>query len=162
MTDAGILGKLDAANMHDSAGGSMAVSKGTNSGVKEFGRMMMKDHHQMRTEGMDVAKKASLTPENVTSDPDVMAMQSAADSLNSMAKGADWDKAYIEHAVMEHEKVLNYAQSAANSAQNADLKAMIQKGTPIIQKHLDKAKELQSKMGGASTGAMGADTTKKP
>ena len=63
-----------------------------------------------------------------------------------MPKGAAWDKFYIDHAVAGHEKVLRFAQDAANSAQNADLKTMIQKATPIVQKHLDKAKELQTKL----------------
>jgi putative membrane protein len=156
MTDANILGKLDADNVHDSTGGSLAATKGTSSGVKEFGRMMMKDHHQMRVDGMNLAKTANLTPEAPANDPDMPAMMAAEDSLKSMAKGEAWDKQYIDHNVAGHEKVLAFAQNAANTAQNADLKAMIQKATPTIQKHLDAAKALQAKMGGTS------DTTKKP
>ncbi|MEP6731868.1 MAG: DUF4142 domain-containing protein [bacterium] len=146
MTDATILGKLDADNVGDSTAGSLAVSKGSSAGVKEFGRMMMKDHHALRAEGMALAKKASITADKPANDPDDAAEMAVGDSLKSMAKGASWDKFYVDHAVAGHEKVLRFAQDAANNAQNADLKAMIQKATPTIQKHLDKAKELQSKM----------------
>ncbi len=143
LTDASILGTLDADNVSDSTAGSMAVEKGSSASVKEFGRMLMKDHHAMRVEGMAVAKKAGITPE--TPSPDA-AEKAVADSLTSATKGAAWDKAFIDHAVDGHTKVLQYAQDAANSTQNADIKAMIQKASPIVQKHLDKAKDIQGKL----------------
>ncbi|MEP6992682.1 MAG: DUF4142 domain-containing protein [bacterium] len=155
MTDANILAKLDADNVSDSTAGAMGVSKGTSAGVKEFGRMMMKDHHALRVEGMALAKKAAITPEMPAGDTDAAAEAAVADSMTSMAKGPAWDKFYIDHMVAGHEKVLQFAQDAANNAQNADLKAMIQKAAPTIQKHLDRAKEMQGKMAG-----MAADTTK--
>jgi putative membrane protein len=146
LTDANILAKLDADNAGDSTGGALAASKGTDGGVKEFGRTMMKDHHALRQEGMALAKKDSITPAMPASDADEAAEAAVADSLKTMPKGSAWDKFYIDHAVAGHEKVLRFLQDAANSAQNADVKAMIQKGTPTVQKHLDKAKELQSKL----------------
>jgi putative membrane protein len=143
MTDASILGTLDADNVSDSTAGSMAVAKGTSASVKDFGRMMMKDHHAMRVEGMATAKKAGVTPQAPSEDA---AEKAVADSLSSATKGAAWDKAFIDHAVDGHTKVLQYAQDAANATQNADIKALIQKATPIVQKHLDKAKDIQGKL----------------
>ncbi len=48
LTDANIVYILDAANKVDSAGGSIAATKGTNSEVREYGQMMARDHHQLR------------------------------------------------------------------------------------------------------------------
>jgi putative membrane protein len=146
LTDANILAKLDADNVADSSAGALAETKATDAGVKAFGRTMVKDHHALRVDGMALAKKDSITPALPAGDADEAADAAVADSLKSMAKGAAWDKFYVDHAVSGHEQVLRFAQDAANSAQNADLKAMIQKATPIIQKHLDKAKELQTKL----------------
>ena len=145
MTDASILGTLDADNVGDSTAGATAVEKATSASIKEFGRMMMKDHHAMRVEGMAVAKKAGVTPET-PSGADAAAEKAAADSMASAPKGAAWDKAFIDHQVDGHTKVLVYAQDAANATQNADIKAMIQKASPTIQKHLDKAKDIQGKL----------------
>lgn len=148
LTDANILGKLDADNVSDSTAGAMAVEKGTNASVKEYGRMMIKDHHAMRVEGAAVAKKANVTPE-AANDADAAAEKTVGDSLKAQAKGAAWDKAFIDHAVDGHTKVLQFAQDAANATQNADIKAMIVKATPTVQKHLDKAKEIQGKLSAA-------------
>lgn len=147
LTDASILGKLDADNIADSTAGALASTKGTDAAVKEYGRMMVKDHHAMRVEGMALAKKDSITPAALAGDPDEAAEKAVGDSLNTMPKGADWDKFYIDHMVAGHEKVLRFLQDASNAAQNADLKSMIQKATPTVQKHLDKAKEIQTKLG---------------
>jgi putative membrane protein len=147
LTDANILAKLDADNVADSSGGALAETKATDAGVKGFGRTMVKDHHALRVDGMALAKKDNITPAMPAGDADAAADAAVADSLKSMPKGASWDKFYIDHAVSAHETVLRFAQDAANSAQNADLKALIQKATPTIQKHLDKAKELQTKLG---------------
>jgi putative membrane protein len=145
LTDARILGTLDADNVSDSTAGALAAGEGTSASVKEFGRLMVKDHHAMRVEGMAVAKKAGVTPE-APSDADAAAEKAVGDSLASATKGAAWDKAFIDHAVEGHTKVLQFAQDAANATQNADIKALIQKATPTVQKHLDKAKDIQGKL----------------
>src|SRR4051794_38469393 len=54
MTDANILALLDEANANDSAGGSIAMQKGTNAQVKAFGRDMARDHHKLRKDGQDL------------------------------------------------------------------------------------------------------------
>src|SRR5687768_2948181 len=54
MSDANIFYVLDRANMLDSAGGSIASTKGTNSEVREYGRTMMRDHHNLRQQGADL------------------------------------------------------------------------------------------------------------
>ena len=39
-----------------------------------------------------------------------------------------------------------FAQDAANATQNADIKTMIQKATPAVQKHLEKAREIRGRL----------------
>ena len=146
LTDASILGKLDADNVADSSAGALASTQGTDAAVKAYGRTMVKDHHALRVEGMALAKKDSITPMAPAGDADEAAERAVADSLNTMPKGAEWDKFYADHMVAGHEKVLRFLQDASNAAQNADLKAMITKATPTVQSHLDKAKEIQTKL----------------
>jgi putative membrane protein len=148
-TDPNILAFLDDANVADSAAGSVAATKATSVDVKSFGKQMVRDHHAMRKEGQDVAKKLNVTPQPKAGD--MMAAESAAfrDSLSSMSAGPAWDRTYIDHEVAGHEKVLTTAQSAAGATQNPDIKALITKSAPKVQAHLDKAKAIQTKLGGA-------------
>jgi putative membrane protein len=146
MSDPNIVAYLDAANMTDSASGSIAAAKGTSSEVKSFGRDMMRDHHALRVAGQDLAKKLNITPQPAPNDTTQQHMSKMADSLNAQPRGPAWDKAYIGHEIAVHESVLNNAQAALGATQNAELKALIQKAAPNIQAHLDHAKQIQSKL----------------
>jgi putative membrane protein len=64
-----------------------------------------------------------------------------------MPKGKAWDKAYIDFEVGYHQAVIETATKALGAAQNQELKALIQKAAPILQHHLDRAKEIQGKLG---------------
>jgi putative membrane protein len=146
MTDANILAALDEANVADSSTGALAASKGTNADVRSFGRQMVNDHHAMRKQGADLAKKLNITPQPPADDHAPADAKSFQDSLTAMAKGAAWDKAYVDHEVADHEEVLKKAQDMSAAAQNQELKDLIAKAAPKVQEHLDKAKSIQSKL----------------
>lgn len=163
LNDANIAALLDEANAGDSAAGSIAEKKGTNAQVKDFGRTMVRDHHMLRKQGQDLAKKLNLTPQPPANDTLASSAKTWGDSLNAMPKGAAWDKAYIDHEVAAHEAVLQLLQTASGAAQNAQLKDLIQKAEPAVQGHLAKAKQVQQRVGGAAsdTTAAGGGGAKK-
>jgi putative membrane protein len=151
LTDVNIVALLDEANAGDSAMGKLASTKGTNAAVKEFGRDMARDHHKLREAGQAVAKKENLAPQAPSNDTLATASAKMQDNLTSMAKGKDWDKAYIDNEVAVHQSVLNLLQTASTAAQDTSLKALITKAQPTIQAHLEKAQSIQSKLAGAAT-----------
>src|SRR3954465_13592801 len=106
LTDPNIVAILDAANMVDSASGSVAATKGTNSEVKTFGKDMMRDHHALRKAGQDLAKKLNVTTAPPAGDTTEASGMKWHDSLSAMPKGAAWDQAYIDHEVAYHQAVL--------------------------------------------------------
>ena len=167
LTDANVTALLDEANAADSAAGQLAATKGTNASVKEFGRQMARDHHMLRKEGLDLVKKENLTPQPPANDSLQTSSQKMLDSLKAMPKGAAWDKAYIDNEVAVHQSVISLLQSAQSAAQDTSLKALLTKAQPLIQAHLTKAQDIQSKLGSAPAGSdtsakkSGSDTSKK-
>lgn len=146
LTDANIVALLDAANMADSAAGAIAAGKGTSAEVKSFARDMMRDHHALRKAGRDLATKLNVTPAPPAGDNSEAAATAFRDSLNAMAAGPAWDKMYMNHEVTYHEAVLATAQAGLAAAQNAELKALIEKAAPNVQAHLERARSIQSKL----------------
>jgi putative membrane protein len=146
LTDANIVYILDKANMLDSAGGAIAATKGTSADVRAFGKDMMRDHHTLRKQGADLAKKLGVTPEAPANDDSQAQYDKTMSLYNGAAKGKDFDKAYIDNEVTYHKAVLQTATTAMAAAQNAELKNLIQKAAPAIQGHLDNAEKIQSKM----------------
>lgn len=145
LTDANIVYILDNANALDSAGGAIAATKGTSSEVREFGKMMMRDHHKLRADGQALAKKLGVTPEAPANDDSKAQMDKTMSLYNGATKGKDFDKAYIDNEVTYHTAVLETATAAGAAAQNPELKNFIQKAAPAIQAHLDNAKSIKDK-----------------
>ena len=150
ITDANIFAFLDMANVSDSSGGAMASTKGTNADIKSFGKMMMTDHHNMRQQGQDLARTLNVTPAPMPNDSLKAVSDSAHAALSAMPKGAAWDRAYIDHAVMEHQMVLNRARAARSVTKNAELQNLLDKAAPEVEKHLERATEIQRKLGGGT------------
>ena len=147
LSDPNIVAILDQANAADSARGHLAATKATSVDVKNFGRLMVGEHHALRQQGQQLAKKLNVTPQPPPNDQSEAQAKTEMDSLNAMPKGKAWDKAYIDYEVTYHQAVLQTATKALDAAQNQELKELIKKAAPVIQKHLDRAKQIQQKLG---------------
>jgi putative membrane protein len=147
MTDANIVFVLHAANAADSARGHLAETKGTSADVKSFGKLMVGEHHALNQQGDALAKKLNVTPVAPANDQSEAQARMEMDSLTALAKGAAWDKAYIAYEIGYHQAVKDIATKALATAQNAELKTLITQAAPVIQKHLDRAQAIQTKLG---------------
>jgi putative membrane protein len=151
LTDANIVALLDEANKADSSAGAFALKKASDKDVKAFAKMMMGEHHALRVQGLALAKKLKLTPEAPADDPVKAAGSAEMAALESAGSGAAFDKAYIDQEVTIHQAVLDLAQKGHDETQNAELKALIEKAKPVIQKHLDRAQAIQQQLGKPTT-----------
>jgi putative membrane protein len=147
LTDANIAAILDQANASDSARGALAQTKGTSADVKNYGKLMMGEHHALRLAGQNLVKKLGVTPALPAGDNSEAQAKAEMDSLTALPKGAAWDKAYIDFEVGYHQAVLETATKALDVAQNQELKDLIKKAAPTLQHHLERGQQIQKKLG---------------
>lgn len=147
LSDANIVALLDEANMADSATGAYVVTRATNPEVKAFAKLMMGEHHALRAQGQQLAKRLGVTPQMPAEDPFKSAVQAEMTALKSADKGAAFDRTYIDQEIGIHKAVLDVAGKAHDAAQNEELKKLIEQAGPVIQKHLDHAEQIQKKLG---------------
>jgi putative membrane protein len=145
--DSNIVALLDEANMADSAAGAVALKKAINPDVKAFAKLMMAEHHALRVAGQELAKQLGVTPKPPERDPLAGYTRNEMDALKKTAKGAEFDRTYIDHEVSVHQAVLDFANQARVTTQTAELRALIEKAIPVVKKHLDQAQEIQKKLG---------------
>ena len=150
LSDANIVGLLDEANMADSAASALAVTKATSPDVKAFAKLMMNEHHALRVQGQQLAKRLNITPAPPADDPLKPAAEGEMSALKSTPKGAQFDRTYIEQEITIHKAVLDVAGKGHDATQNEDLKKLIEQAKPVIEKHLSKAEEIQKKLGKAT------------
>ena len=147
-SDPQIAGIVVAANQIDVDAGKLAKSRSQNKEVKDFAQQMITDHTAVNKQAGALAKKLGVTPED--SDTSKSLKQGAADNIASLKqqKGAQFDKAYVDHEVVYHQQVLDAIDKLLiPSAQNAELKGLITKVRPAIAAHLEHAKNLQASLG---------------
>jgi putative membrane protein len=147
LSDANIVALLDEANIADSASGAYALGKATNPDVKAFAKLMMGEHHALRAQGQQLAKRLNVTPQPPANDPLKPAAASEMAALRAAPKGAQFDRTYIAQEIGMHKAVLDLAEKGHAAAQNEELKKLIEQAKPVIERHLDRAEEIQKKLG---------------
>ncbi|HET9982083.1 MAG TPA: DUF4142 domain-containing protein [Longimicrobiales bacterium] len=146
LTDAQIADVVLVVNSADSAHSVLARQKATAPDVKAFARRMVTDHTALNQKTTALAKKLNLTP--APSDMSTDIQKKATDTMQDLQgkTGADFDKAYIDSEVDFHQNALNALdQQLIPNAQNPELKQLLQTTRAGVQKHLDLAKQIQSK-----------------
>ena len=155
VNDAQIASVVVTANQVDIDAGKLAQTTSTNAEVKKFAERMITDHTGVNKSAVDLVTKLKVTPEdNATSKSLKSGGESNVANLKKL-KGADFDKAYVEHEVVYHQQVLDALdKTLIPGAKNEELKALLVKTRPAFVAHLEHAKMLQSSMG-APAGSMG-------
>ena len=150
VTDPQIAAIVVAANAVDSAAGELARTKGSNQQVKDFANMMVTDHAGVNRQAVDLVTRLGVTPEqNPTSQSLTQGGEQNVQRLQGLS-GAEFDRAYIDHEVQYHQTVLDAIdQTLIPSAQNAELKSLLQTVRPAVQAHLDRARQIQGSLQGS-------------
>lgn len=135
------------ANTLDIEGGELAKSKAQNAEVKQFAQRMVTEHTASNEEATALAQKLALTPADNATSQQMKSEHETAKATLQTATGAAFDKAYIDHEVSMHQNVLNALDTQLiPAAQNAELKALLEKARAMVSSHLEAAKALQAKL----------------
>ena len=131
------------AGVIDIEAAKLALEKTRNEDVAAFARSMQQDHEAVNVQALELVKKLNVTPED---NPTSQALAKAAESKRAeLAKldGDAFDKAYVDNEVAYHRQV-NDALSTLliPSAQNAELKGLLETGLKLFQGHQQHAEHV--------------------
>ncbi len=131
----------------DIAAAKQALAKSKNKEVRAFANDMVRDHTAVNKQALALVKKLKVTPQD---NPTSQALtKQAADKRAKLAKlnGAAFDKAYVENEVAYHKSVNNALETQLiPSAQNPELKSLLQTGLKIFQGHQQHAEHVASEL----------------
>ncbi len=130
-----------ASDMYEIESARIAAEKSQNADIKALAQMIRTDHEKSTADLKTAAGKAqpaiTVTPQmNPEQQGNIQALQSAT--------AADFDRTYLDQQVQAHEKGLAMVQGYA---QNGDVDSLKQHASTVaapIQKHLQRARELQA------------------
>ena len=146
LDDATIVAIFDAANTADVETGSLGAKRGHDKAVREYGAMIAHDHAAVRQLGRDLARKLGVTPTPPADQSSAEAHTQAMASLRAK-RGAEFDRAFLEHEVAFHRAVIEAIQTTLLPAiQNEELKALVVKVAPAFQAHMLAAQQLEKQL----------------
>jgi putative membrane protein len=131
----------------DIEAGKQALAKSHDKAVRDFASEMVRDHKAVNDKALALVKKLGVTPE---ANPTSAGLKSAADKKRAeLARldGAAFDKAYAANEVAYHQTVNGALRTVLiPSAQNAELKSLLQTGLTLFTEHQQHAEHLAASL----------------
>jgi putative membrane protein len=124
--------------------GKVAVERGAADDVRKFGQKMVDDHTKINEEIKTLAQSKGLDLQKALDDAAKKSKTESEDMSNR--KGAQFDRAYLNMMVKDHEKDVKEFEEASKKAEDADVKAFAAKTLTTLQEHLDLAKATRGKL----------------
>ena len=129
------------ASLYEVQAGYLALQRASHADVKAFAQRMVTDHTAASGELSQLATaKGAALPTELAGDH-----KSALDHLSTLS-GAEFDKAYMQHMVPDHQKDVAAFERTAGGSPDGDLKAWAGKMLPTLKEHLRLAVEVGGKV----------------
>lgn len=155
MTDQEIVTQVGAANAAEIATNKLAADKATSADVKSFARKMIEDHQRLQGEMDSLATRLDIAAVPAHTDSLQESFDSRREELTSGNAGSDWDRQFMELQVSMHESTLDLLNRGVAFASNTELRNSLQQAVPVVQGHLDQARQILTSLGATPGGAPG-------
>lgn len=134
--------KIEQSHIEEMDLGRMVRDKTNNSDVKDYAKMLVDDHNDSLNKIQDMLKDKNVNQSTTSKAEDQKSQMNTLQGLS----GSELDRQYLSMMVQDHQKDLDELRNAEGSVQNPDLKSYIEDLIPVVQKHLDKAEDIQNNM----------------
>jgi len=135
--------------------GRVAAQQAASEGVKQFGQRMVDDHSKANTELMTLATSKGIT---LPTERDAKHKEHVT-KLSAMS-GAEFDRAYMNMMVSDHNKDVAAFEKESAKGGDPDLKAFATKTLPTLKEHQQMAKALHGQGGNSNRNSNG--TSNRP
>ncbi|MBB3138448.1 putative membrane protein [Rhizobium pisi] len=129
----------------DVTAAEQALKKSKNAEEVDFAKTMERDHKAVNDQALALVKKLKVTPEDNAVSQSLSTQASKELTTLAALDGAAFDKAYIENEVTYHKLVNDaLAKVLIPSAQNKELKSLLETGLTLFKEHQMHAEHLAS------------------
>jgi putative membrane protein len=119
--------------------GQLAEEKAQAPEVKNFAKRMVEDHSKALDEIKQLGSK-----EGINMPTDISHQDAATYRRLSKLSGPEFDRAYSQEMVKDHQKDIAEFKKGEASAQKPEVKEFAQKTLPTLQSHLELAQHMQA------------------
>jgi putative membrane protein len=127
-----VLGKVHQSNQKEIAAGKLAQKSGTSRQVKDYGKMLEKDHSAADKKVTALAKQEKI---DLPSAP-------LSDDMSNMASDPMFDTKFAREMVDDHKKDIAEVTQARDATADPKLKKLLTELLPTLQKHEETAQKI--------------------
>lgn len=124
--------------------GELAQQQAKAQAVKDFGQRMVQDHGEANDKLMQIAEQKGIDlPQDLSDDA-----QQTLEELQQQ-QGDEFDQAYMEEMVSDHEDDVAAFEDYIGNAQDQDLRAFAEETLPTLREHLEMARQVEEQLAAA-------------
>lgn len=147
LTDAEVASVAVTANQIDVNYGKIALESSQNPEVRKFAETMIEDHENIIEQAEELTSKLKVTPQDNALTKSLLDGEKEFTKKLKKESGDGFDQAYIENEVTYHSEVIAAVKNTLiPKTENEELKDMLVKVLPLLENHLEMAKEAQAKI----------------
>jgi putative membrane protein len=130
--------EVELARLADTRAGSAAV--------RELATMLVTDHSAYLAEDLEMAKDEDLGRTPHPSDNTLSRLTNAWNELSGLT-GSAFDRAFLRHIAMKHQSSIAAYRTLEPSARDDDLEKLLEERVPMLERHLNRAREIAGTLG---------------
>lgn len=139
--DADFMTTADLAGLAEVELSKLAQTKAQNAEVRKFAATMITDHIKAGDELKALGKKKDFKPAAEMDSSHKATME----KLKGLS-GADFDKAYVDAMIDDHEDAVDLFKGQASGGKDAELKTFAAKTLPTLEGHLKMINDIKAKI----------------
>jgi putative membrane protein len=114
--------------------------------VRSFAQMLVTDHSSGVQQVQSTVQSTGIQPD-ATEQAHVADEAAHALQMVQSQTGAEMDRHFAHHSVMDHQKDIRDTQRAIAAAHNPAVRQLLEGMMPVLRKHLAAAQQLEQQLG---------------
>jgi len=157
LNDAQLAAVIQAMNEGEIQAAQLAQNKASSAQVKRFAHDMLTAHRDMMNQYTALLARLQITPmHNAISNQLKTDAQTEMSTLQGV-RGKDFDRAYVDAQVRDHNKALELIDRILPNVKNSEMKSSLQSARSKVEAHLRHAEQLQQDLQTGTTNTQGGE-----
>jgi putative membrane protein len=147
MTDANIMAHMIVGDSLEIEMARLAAERAGDPEVREFARMLVDEHSRHLATSLEMARDEDIGSIPADGDRHAVTLRRYLSSLRAMASSPGFDRAFLRYQIRHHDHEVNALRAMRPAARDDDLEQHIDETLPVIERHLNRSRELGGRLG---------------
>jgi putative membrane protein len=147
MTDANIMAHMIVGDSLEIEMARLAAERAGDPEVREFARMLVDEHSRHLATSLEMARDEDIGSIPADGDRHESTLRRYLSSLRAMGSSPAFDRAFLRYQIRHHDHEVNALRAMRPAARDDDLEQHIDETLPVIERHLNRSRELGARLG---------------